>query len=520
MNLSGAFSKRGAYLLFLTTVLLVLTVAPQVVRFNSLVRYSDMQVDTGCEGQNFYNIWRVMNHHPLYADPWKPPFSVTLYNFGFYYFFGAIANLLGVHDAGIMLFSRLLSLIFAIIGAFVMAKLIMFLSGKHDGPAAWAAVMLALSAWLGLNSTVWWSMSGRPDMPSCAFALLGCLLYVQRLKSSNWVALLPAGLSFAAAWSFKQSSVWSAGACVLFAIFVRRKWQDVLALMLPGVVILVLVKILAPGVYWQNIVAAPVVDAFSFNKVLHNGLEVVLPDIAFFVVPLLVLLNGRIRRALIPPEEPQSLAMRLMFFVCIVDIGLGIVAIGREGASRNQFYEALFACATLASALIISAFFRADLQEDSLRAIRAVAVTSLLVMIPLPVATLLRPEMNSGFLHWHLTWMNSSAYAQRKRLVAELQSYPRPLFTRDEVLSLPWISSSDTYPSPTTDEVWYGIASSHGELTGSLATEVAAHDFGTLVLIPQDPLVTTAVAAGYTIKARYNTVNEFGGSEKMVILSR
>jgi len=512
--------KRSNAFLFLVTSLLVFCIAPQTVRLLSLLRYSDMQVDTGIEGPNFYNIWRVMNHHPLYADPWTPPFSVTLYNFGFYYFFGAVGRLLGIHDAGIMLFARMLSLAFALFGSYVMARFVMLLCGISKGPAAWAAVMFALIAWLGSNSTVWWSMSGRPDMPGCAFALLGCYLYARRLNGSSWTAFLPAGASFAAAWLFKQSSIWTAVACGLYAVLVRRKWKEVLGLVLPGLCLLVLVKIVAPPVYWQNVVAAPTLDAFSIETVLHNTLEVVLPNLVYFAVPLLILFHGKLRRALCASDDPQGSAMRLMLFVCVVDIGLGIVAVGREGAGRNQFFEAMFSCAVLASAVIVSAFLRPGLHVESPRLIRVAIVIALLALIPLPLATLLRPTVDSGALHWHLTWMNPSSYLQRKILVSDLKKYPLPLLTRDEVLSLPWNSSADAYPAPTTDGYWYELALRRGKLSGSWATEIAAHHFGTLVLSPDDSLVPAALAAGYQIKARYDsTVGEFGNHEKLLILS-
>jgi hypothetical protein len=516
--------RRKRWFLFLIIVVLILSVAPQIVRLLSVIHFYDMHVNTGIEGINFYNIWRVVNHHPLYTDPWTPPFSVTLYNFGFYWTYGLVARMLGVNDAGIMLLSRLLSLAFAIGGAGVTFALVQLAFKRMTNAARLVAGMLAIIAWLGLNSTVWWAMSTRPDMESCAFALLGCYLYARHLRGKSTGSCILAGFSFGLAWACKQSTIWSAGGCFFFALLIRKRYREAAYLAVPGILVVSLVWLFAPVAYWQNIIGGPSVDYVVLRLTITRTLEVFLPNVAFFIIPVLVLSNERLRRRLFVQSESEFNVpvIRLIYFVSAIALVMGLLAIGRTGTSRNQLFEPMFAMAVLCTICCIECFFNSHLEEGrSITRMRRMITCALLVMLVLPACTLARPRIDAGPLHWHLTWMNDSSYARRRQLALEIRRLPRPLFIRDEVLELPWNSSDDSYPAQVNDWPTYWLAKRAGRLHGSLESVVAARHFATLVLTPDDPVLSVAKSGGYSVKsACEHAVGAMGEEETLLILSR
>jgi len=484
-----------------------------------------MQVTTGSEGASLYAIWLAANHHPLYSDPWNPPFSFTPYNFGFYWSYGLLARMLGIHDAGLLLFSRLLTLVFALCGACVMAALVRLAlnADRKSRTLTAVAAMLALVAWTGSNSTVWWALSARPDMASCAFTLLGCYLYARHLAHTGHTGPLLAGLSFAAAWAFKQSTIWSAVACFLFALLLRRRWKEAALLAAPGVVLVAAALLLAPRAYWSNIVTAPALEAILPRLVVNHTLEVLLPNLAFFAVPLAALAHPGLRRRLLVSGtgcHPQ--VVRLLYVVAALTSAFGITAVGREGASRNQFFEGMFACAVLCAIVLIACFLQPDSDPQAPgRPTRWLFIAALLLMLPFPLLTLARPNVESGRLHWNLTWLNAATYSQRMQMQAALQQLPQPVLTRDEVLSLPWNSTSSAYPAPVTVWIWYDLAQRHQRLHGSFDAEIAARRVPTLLLTPDDPWVRTALASGYTVRQPFRSAfTPMGQHQQLLVLVR
>ena len=516
--------KRKRWFLFLILVVSILCVAPQIVRLLSIIRYYGVFVTTGAEGINFYNIWRVINRHPLYTNPWLPPFNVTLYNFGFYWSYGLLARVIGVNDAGIMLFSRFMSLAFAVGGACLSVATVQLIYGKLTSAAKMMAAMLAIVMWLGLNSTVWWAMSARPDMESCAFAMLGCYLYARHLSGKGTYNCILAGLSFAAAWTCKQSTIWSAGACFIFALLIRKKLRESACLAIPGVAVLLVALAFARSTYWQNVLGGPSVDYVVLRLAVMRTLEVVLPNVAIFIIPAVVLVDERLRRRLyVPPESELNVpVVQLMFLVAAITLIMGIMSIGRTGTSRNQLFEAMFAFAVLCTVCCIECFLRPDRwASTSMTRTRVITVFAFLVMLILPAFTLAKPRLDAGPLHWHLTWINSSSYTERVRLANEVRRLPRPLLIKDEVLSLPWNSSGDAYPAEASDWPTYELAKKAGRLSANLESEIAARHFAAIVLTPDDPLLAVTRLSGYSVQSTYDeTFGALGEKETLLVLLR
>ena len=69
------------------------------------------------EGPVLYAIWKVGHGHPLYEFPFRPPFTLTLYNFLFYRTYAAIFSVLRIGTDAVPIAGRWITLVFAALGA-------------------------------------------------------------------------------------------------------------------------------------------------------------------------------------------------------------------------------------------------------------------------------------------------------------------------------------------------------------------------------------------------------------------
>jgi hypothetical protein len=146
---------------------------------------------------------------------------------------------------------------------------------------------------------------------------------------------------------------------------------------------------------------------------------------------------------------------------------------------------------------------------------------AVLAMFPLPLLTIAFPNVDAGLLHWHMTWMNPDKYASRVQLAATVRALPRPMLVKDEILSLPWNSTADSYPAISSDWFWYELARTRGRLHGSVESKIASKGFETLVLPLDDPLFPQAMAAGYTVRELIDSALSPNGMPKAIaVLSR
>src|SRR5829696_7734242 len=111
-------SGRTFLRLFLPVWALV-TVASLVIfaiRANAVVRWSHLYSTTGEEAPGIYAVWKAEHGYPVYEWPDRGDFALSLYNFGFYRFYGAVLSALGQYDARILVAGRLLTAAFVVAG--------------------------------------------------------------------------------------------------------------------------------------------------------------------------------------------------------------------------------------------------------------------------------------------------------------------------------------------------------------------------------------------------------------------
>src|SRR4051794_37616608 len=96
--------KRNRLILLTAAFALVmLNVAIFWRRAASLFGAYDLIGGEGAEVPTPDPIWRLLPHFPLYAIPTRPPFALTLYNYGFYYCYAGLLWVFGIDGLKILL---------------------------------------------------------------------------------------------------------------------------------------------------------------------------------------------------------------------------------------------------------------------------------------------------------------------------------------------------------------------------------------------------------------------------------
>jgi hypothetical protein len=437
-------ASRAAEVLLVVAALGALCVL--VVRITSWSNCWRLANTEGREAPGIYALWRVLHGHALYESPIEPPYSLTLYNFGFYRAYAALLGPFGVDGEALLLWPRLLTLLGAGLGMVLFLQVAVRIARPQDR-LGWAAlVALAFTTWFGTQFTSWWVISIRPDLWAACLALLGLKLALGVGEPPSRGRLLFASLAFFAAWSFKQSTVWllagSVFACVLAGNFVAA-----VVLALPCASLMGLTLAVGGELYRLNLIEAPRTSEFVLKlalEVLTRTLPQNLWVFTFFVLAPLLREVG-LRSA----YRAGTPAHRTIVVAALTATAFGVLALGREGSNKNHLLEGYIACA-LASWAGLAELRRAHAARWGGL---LVALGMLVPYAAMPWLQLARPTSFGRIV------LCSEASAQElARFSAEVARLPRPLYSEEEIQSLPWHSSGGRYPALVIDATWYGLA--------------------------------------------------------------
>jgi hypothetical protein len=252
-------------------------------------------------------------------------------------------------------------------------------------------------------------------------------------------------------------------------------------------------------IYRWNTLVAPTVNAVS----LVDSAKVFLPAAALSLFfwscivsyPLLVCRHvsanvgvAELWRAAF--RTPALTPYTTLMCVVILGGGLSFIALGKTGSSLNHMFETLVAASSLSSAVIVklSAF------EKKWRLYQNLAAIGVALLCAVPIAQIVLNGMGP------ITRVTKQEALQKREFAHFLQNLPNPLFISDEIYALPWHSNNGSYPAVTIDPVYYYAAKEKGLLEGGgLKKLVENRCFGSLILLPGDDLIETALDAGYFI---------------------
>lgn len=421
------------------------------VRVQSLSTCWRGTITEGRESPGLYALWRLVHGHRLYEWPDRPPYSITFYNFGFYESYAAVLRVLGVDGEGLLAVSRLLTLLCSTVGCVLFVRVAGRL-GKPSGPLLRTALAgLAFVVWFGTQFVSWWALAVRPDVGAAALALAGLGVVLDALRSERVpvARLVAASLLFFAAWSFKQSCVWTFASLVLGLLLLRRR-VEALCLAGPWAMLVMSSLVVGGELYRYNILTAPAASAFRIGLLVENLKRTLPQNLWIFGYPLSVAFLNRRQfrewfRAL--PE-----ADRLVLGAALLATSLGTLALGREGSNKNHLFEG-YVLAALAS-------WSALVREKG--ALVRPAVERGLALLLLPTVGMPFVQLLGVSGTGRVVQCTPSQRAELSELATAVAALPKPLYAEDEVLSLPWNSTDNRYPALVVDSTWYGIAEREG----------------------------------------------------------
>jgi len=147
-----------------------------VGRITSMFGCWRWEITDGREGPNIYALWRVLHGYPLYDSPNRPPYTLTLYNFGFYRFYAALMRLLGANDESLLVWPRVVTAAGGVLGAVSFGRLAQRLAPAEGILERLALAGLCFTLWFGTQFFSWWPFDVRPDIWSLLLALGGLAL--------------------------------------------------------------------------------------------------------------------------------------------------------------------------------------------------------------------------------------------------------------------------------------------------------------------------------------------------------
>jgi hypothetical protein len=265
-----------------------------------------------------------------------------------------------------------------------------------------------------------------------------------------------------------------------------------------------------------NMISIPMASRISLLQMLRWTASLAVANCFMFSFVIVLVIRfwpgAGMRGAVVFPE--RDLDLRPILFPAIVAALWGFFSSGREGAAKTYLLEAIV-CSSIVSAVLLA---RGPLAASA-RITRALEMLMLALLLPIgvyPLITLLvaafpalPARMPVLYLAGVLDVATDDQHAARATLAQKIRQWPKPLFIREEILSLPWFSSEpvsaqvwytadDRRPAIVIDSGLYPIMQREGLITdGGVQKLIEMHHFQTLLLAPYDEFYPIALKAGY-----------------------
>jgi hypothetical protein len=286
-----------------------LNLAVYLIRIISVWRYGALFCSTAVESPMIDSVWRCMRHQTVYQWPFTFPFSLSLYNYLFYYVYAGVLRLIGAWDAGILTWGRQFTLLFALAGALAQWRLVRSLLNLR-GLASSLSLLLAVGLWLCTSLVKYWALTIRPDMAAAALVMIALWVVVRQPQPRFCFAW--AGLLLYLAWACKQSTVLAfAGLCLW--LLLNKRWRNLTLLLAVFATLVAATLLLGSPEYRFSILVAPqMVRGFAFSlpwilRTLGTGLTALGLNLYWVAVPFVLLrASGGARKTKIENENSLS----------------------------------------------------------------------------------------------------------------------------------------------------------------------------------------------------------------------
>jgi hypothetical protein len=397
----------------------ILNIAVFLLRLVSVWHYGSLFSTTGSEAIVTYPIWKAVHHLPVYAWPLSYPFSLTLYNYLFYQSYAFFLRMAGVTGSGILAWGRSLTLAFAILGAITQWKLVQCYLNLRGLRSA-LSLVFALGLWSCASLVRGWPLTMRPDMAAVALVMAALYTVVRQPR----FAFAYAGGLFYLAWSFKQSVILTFAGVCLFLLF-HKQWRDLFMLAAVFAALTSATLLLSTPAYRFSVLVAPgLVKEFAFTHIVRQGSRAVIENAYWILAPIALLLAAGARRL--------DHTLRLLGTVFLVALLGGLAGMSKTGGTYNYLLESFVA----GSALLQIAAFTAPGR-----------LVSALVLFGCVQPAIQVATAPSGVHNSHNSLIvgiaTADEYADAVALRDRLATMKKPIFTTDDIFSLPWYSNDN-----------------------------------------------------------------------------
>jgi hypothetical protein len=244
-----------------------------------------------------------------------------------------------------------------------------------------------------------------------------------------------AGVIFYLAWSFKQSEVLALAGVCLF-LLLHKRWRDLSVLVAVFAALVAATILVGTPEYRFNVFVAPaLVKEFSFLHPLRIELKSLSANAYWILAPIVLLLPAGARRV--------DNSVRLLTTVLAVALVGGLAAMAKVGAWDHYLLEAFVAGSTL----VQLAFFAVPGR-----------LASILVLFGCIQPAIQLATVPSG-THPHrfgtVGIATAAEYADAEALRERLAPVKRPIFTNNDIFSLPWFSSGNQAPALIVDTIFH-----------------------------------------------------------------
>jgi hypothetical protein len=460
------------------------------------------------EGPVLYAIWKVGHGRPLYEFPFRPPFTLTLYNFLFYRVYAAIFSALRVGADAVPIAGRWITVVFAALGAAGQyAATRRLVDVPRDCRPAIAFV--AIATWFGAALPGWWALAIRPDVPAAAIAVWGVAAALTAFRGGHRGRLVAAGVVFFTAWAFKQSQIALMAATCAYVILWRRSLTEFLLLAAPFAIGAGLALFIGGSVYRANIVDAPRVNALIPYLAIYWYRSVVLTDLLLWGMALWAIVaivrpgsaHGPLRSLGEVPGRSRLLFGADLTYPALATLlacAIGAVLLAKVGSALNHILEL-----NVAASLVCAGVLAAAWHTPRARVVCRAGSLMLIPMIAFQAALLYDDDGRAAIALQLKGWgtplhlASRSALHDRERVAAVFATLPPPVFTDDELFAQPRYATGDRYPTVMLDHVFYDTARSKGLVGRGVDGLFADRYFAAAVLPDSSAFLTPALAAGY-----------------------
>lgn len=474
--------KEKLILFFIISSLFLLNLIILFMRYTSLIEYGDINFTSGVEGPGIFNIWKVINNYQLYTDPNKFPFNIAIYNYLFYYFYGYSLKLFEFNSTDIMIWGRIITFSFSIVGYYFHSKLLLFITNTRNySYQFFFIILLTFLLWFGTGSTSWWVLTIRPDIPAAALTITGLYLFITKYEKSL-IYLFYSSILFYFAWSFKQSYI-SVYIGILLFLFLKFHFSKLIMFTVPFISLCIITIYIGGNQYISNLLATSGHQLY-INILADNFFQTLALNPFFWgFFPFVIIIRSSFKKQF----KLSNITNNELLFIILAITTLLFTAIfaSKIGSSKNHFFESFLIFGSLSIYYLIEFFDIKQLNRTYKYKVTFTIITILILsQFILPLLQITYPNK-----YGKQQLIVKNEFIKLNNFYEFIETLPKPIFSNDNIIALPWNAGTDITNSAVLDYPHYFISLSKGNYKEENLTEIVLNnEFKTIIFRPVDNL--------------------------------